>query len=409
MTLMMDQNQASSTGSFVAYSSPIAAMSLSAPQSTLQRVPPADARNGASVPWFDPYQFTYPEWESWLGERGVKTVHARTLWRTLYRDLRPLADPALFHSLPEHAARQLRQAWEQVDGHGRENEKEPWGPNLLTASTDGLTRKWAWRLPDGSVIESVLMGYEGHATRHTACLSTQVGCAMGCVFCATGQGGFTRHLSTGEIVGQVVRLQRTLREEGRPGLRNLVLMGMGEPLHNLDAVLRALDIVCDSRGLNLGPSRITISTVGVIPGIQRLAELRQPYNLAVSLHGATQQDRAALVPVAGKWPLDALMEACRAYTQKTRRHIFFEWTLIAGKNDDVAHARALASLLKDCPAHVNIIPLNPTAAFAGQPAESHAVHRFQQELRQAGIPSTVRQRRGIDVDAGCGQLAGRAL
>jgi 23S rRNA (adenine2503-C2)-methyltransferase len=198
-------------------------------------------------------------------------------------------------------------------------------------------------------------------------------------------------------------------------------MGMGEPLHNFDAVMKAVDILLDSAGLSLSPDRITLSTVGVVPGILRLAEDNpRRVHLAVSLHGATQAERAALVPVAKKWPLDELMAACRTYNEKTGRRIFYEWTLIEGSNDTPEHARALGRLLAGveqsiAPAarrnhrplsQVNLIPLNPTAGFAGAPTRTAAASAFQAILAdEFGLPSTVRQRRGIDIAAGCGQLA----
>jgi 23S rRNA (adenine2503-C2)-methyltransferase len=231
---------------------------------------------------------------------------------------------------------------------------------------------------------------------------------MGCVFCATGQMGFTRHLRPGEIVAQVLHAQRTLRARSEAGLRNLVLMGMGEPLHNYNAVMTALEIISDTRGLNIGPSRITISTVGVVPGILRLAEEQRPYHLAVSLHGATEEDRSALVPASRRWPLAELIAACRTYGAKTGRRIFFEWTLIAGQNDSPAQAAKLADLLAGLNAHVNLIPLNPTNGYAGAASATGAATEFQRTLRAAGLPATIRQRRGIDVAAGCGQLAGES-
>ncbi|HEV2694849.1 MAG TPA: 23S rRNA (adenine(2503)-C(2))-methyltransferase RlmN, partial [Verrucomicrobiae bacterium] len=269
------------------------------------------------------------------------------------------------------------------------------------ASTDGLTRKFLLRLADGQTIETVLMGFKG---RHTACLSTQAGCAMGCVFCATGQMGFVRHLRPGEIVAQVRQAELAARVANQDGLRNLVLMGMGEPLHNYDAVMTALEIITDRRGFNIGPGRITISTVGVVPGILRLAAEQRPYHLAVSLHGATEAERSALVPASRRWPLAELMSACRTYFDQTGRRIFFEWTLIAGANDSPEQAGRLATLLAGLDAHVNLIPLNPTGGFAGTATRSDGAKAFQQALQVAGIPSTVRQRRGIDVAAGCGQL-----
>ncbi len=322
----------------------------------------------------------------------LSPVHARTLWRALHReaatDFEECDDflPPLRRWLGDTAARHFLDAPEVA-------------ADILTS--DRLTQKFLLRLADGQTIETVLMSFRG---RYTACVSTQVGCAMGCVFCATGQMGFGRHLRPGEIVGQVLLIQRILRAQGETGLRNLVLMGMGEPLHNYDAVLTALEILTDRRGVNLGPSRITISTVGVVPGILRLAEEKQPYNLAVSLHGATEAERAALVPASRRWPLADLIAACRTYGEKTGRRIFFEWTLIAGKNDSPAQAARLAELLTGLDAHVNLIPLNPTDGYAGHATAEPAAAEFQRVLKFAGFPSTIRQRRGIDVAAGCGQL-----
>ncbi len=272
---------------------------------------------------------------------------------------------------------------------------------LETHSTDGFTRKFLLALNDAEKIETVLMRYPG---RVTACISSQAGCAMGCVFCATGQRGFTRHLTTDEIVAQVVHVQRLLRAGGER-LRNLVLMGMGEPLHNYDAVMKAVDIFRDSSGLAIGAKKITLSTVGVVPGIRRLADEGQPIYLALSLHAATQEERLKLVPTAKRWPLDELMDACRYYIAKTGQEIFFEWTLIEGENDSEDHAHAVGRLLAGMESQVNLIPLNPTSGYAGVPTRSEAAKCFQAVLAGYGLPSTVRQRRGIDIAAGCGQLA----
>ena len=226
---------------------------------------------------------------------------------------------------------------------------------------------------------------------------------MGCVFCATGQMGFVRHLRPGEIIAQVMHARRVLRAtHPQRRLRNLVLMGMGEPLHNYTAVMQALDAISSVRGINIGPSKISISTVGVVPGILRMAAEGRPYRLAVSLHGSTEAERAALVPVSKQWSLAELTAACRTYGVLTGKRIFIEWTLVAGRNDSLETAERLAALLRGMDVHINLIPLNPTSGFSGTP--STAGHAFQRVLRAAGFPCTLRQRRGIDVAAGCGQL-----
>ncbi len=345
------------------------------------------------------HDLTYQQLEAALARDGLHYSHARRLWRALYRELRLDFAP---DTLPPDFLPPLVRWWR---GHLC---SEP-GCHCLDApelaaeipSSDGLTRKYLLRLTDGQEVETVLMAYTG---RHTVCLSTQAGCAMGCVFCATGQMGFVRHLRAGEIVAQVLHAQRALRAEDQTGVRNLVLMGMGEPLHNYDNVMAALETITDQRGLNIGPGRISISTVGMAPGILRLAREARPYNLAVSLHGASEAERAALVPASRRWPLAELMDACRTYGEQTGRRIFFEWTLVAGVNDTPDTARRLAALLRGMDAHVNLIPLNPTAGFGGIPTVGTAVDAFQLVLQDAGFPCTIRQRRGIDVAAGCGQL-----
>ncbi|MCA9968725.1 MAG: 23S rRNA (adenine(2503)-C(2))-methyltransferase RlmN [Anaerolineales bacterium] len=324
---------------------------------------------------------------------GHGRFHTDRLWQHLYRHATPtfadMADlrPDLRHRLAAEATLPIPAV------------------ALETASSDGATRKYLLRLADGQTIETVLMYFEGRdgTPRATACVSTQAGCAMGCVFCATGQMGFSRHLTPGEIVAQVLHVRRVLAEQGDL-LRNVVLMGMGEPLHNYDHTMQAVDILMDHTGLALAPKHITLSTVGVVPGIRRLADEQRPFRLAVSLHGATDAERQALVPPARRWPLAELMDACRYYVAQRQRRIFFEWTLIDGQNDTPAQAHALGQLLHGMAAHVNLIPLNPTTGYDGRPARSTAVSQFQATLSSYGIPSTVRQRRGIDIAAGCGQL-----
>ncbi len=330
----------------------------------------------------------------------LSPVHADRLWYHLY--LRCAASFDAMDDLPARVrARLAAEATLRPPRVAREMH-----------SSDGFTRKFLLALAGAGqpVVETVLMRFTG---RVTACLSSQAGCAMGCVFCATGQMGFQRNLTAGEIVAQAVHVARALQprrdDDPQSRLRNIVLMGMGEPLLNYDAVMRAVEIMRDTAGFALGSDRITLSTVGIVPGIIRLASEPRPVHLAVSLHAATQEERAALVPPARKWPLDELMRACRHYSERTGRRIFYEWTLIEGKNDRESDARAVGRLLKGTRAQVNLIPLNPTAGYGGAPAGREAARHFQKILAdEFALPSTVRQRRGIDIAAGCGQLAGAA-
>lgn len=343
----------------------------------------------------DLYGLRFDELAARLRDDDVRPFHAAALWKAMHD---PSADrshaPALVPPVRRWLARHVG--------------PDPYGALPAVVSTassrDGRTEKFLLRLADGQRIETVIMGYPG---RFTACLSTQAGCAMGCVFCATGQMGFARHLSAAEIVGQVRHVRRVLGSRGQ-ALRNIVLMGMGEPLHNYDAVMTALDIVSDPRGIAIGPARITVNTVGVVPAIVRMARERRPYCLGVSLHGCTDRERSALVPVGHRWPLDDLIGACRTYNETTGRRIFFAWTLIAGVNDSPAHARRVADLLRGLDAHLNLIRLNATAGYDGRESAEASADAFRAIVRAAGLPCTVRQRRGIDVAAGCGQLETQA-
>ncbi|MEI7953857.1 MAG: 23S rRNA (adenine(2503)-C(2))-methyltransferase RlmN [Verrucomicrobiota bacterium] len=338
------------------------------------------------------YDLGFAEIENELGAAKVSAHHAKGLWRALY--FHDELEPASQFSPP------LRRWLESAVGEGKRFFLDVPEVVAESHSSDLLTRKYLLRLRDGQCVETVLMGYDG---RYTACVSTQVGCAMGCVFCATGQMGFVRHLRAGEIIAQVLHARRVLRAtQPQRSLRNLVLMGMGEPLHNYAAVMQALEVIASVRGINIGPSKISISTVGVVPGILRMAAESRPYRLAVSLHGSTEAERAALVPAGKRWGLGELIEACRTYGRLTGKRIFIEWTLVAGSNDSLETAARLAELLSGMDVHINLIPLNPTSGFGGVP--STAGHAFQRVLRAAGFPCTFRQRRGIDVTAGCGQL-----
>lgn len=323
--------------------------------------------------------------ESW-GQPGYR---ARQVWEWLYHH--KVTDFAAMANLPKVLRERLAAEFRI-------------GSLELVAemhSTDGQTVKRLLRLPDGQLIESVLMEYDDN--RRTACISTQAGCAMGCVFCATGQMGFARHLTAGEIVEQAVLFARQLNAEGER-LSNVVLMGMGEPLHNYDATLDAIRRLNDPRGLNIGQRHITLSTVGLVPAIRQFAAEGLQVGLAISLHAATDAERDKLLPVNKRWPLDQLIAAVRDYVDQTGRRVTFEWALIAGENDTVEQAHTLGDLLQGLKCHVNLIPLNPTPGYAGRPPDPAHVAAFQAVLTTYGVGSTVRVRRGIDIQAGCGQL-----
>ncbi len=227
---------------------------------------------------------------------------------------------------------------------------------------------------------------------------------MGCVFCATGQMGFRRHLTTGEIVAQVMDYAALLKKEGL-ALTNLVLMGMGEPLHNYENTMQAIDRLGDPGGFAFGARRITVSTVGLVPLIRRFADEKRQVNLAVSLHAADDELRSRLLPVNRKYPIDQVLEACRYYIAATHRRVSFEWALISGVNDTAEQARKLATRLRGMLCHVNAIPLNPTHGYSGEATSRERATEFRRTLEGLGIPCTIRLRRGIEIAAGCGQLA----
>ncbi len=339
------------------------------------------------------YDLSLPELTTLLAEWGQPAYRARQVWEWLYRHYAGTFDE--MSTLPGALRERLASETTLTIGEIA----------LSRNSSDGQTRKVLFQLPDGQYIETVLMRYE---KRRTLCISTQAGCAMGCVFCATGQMGFMRHLSVAEIVGQVMYFARELAAEDQH-VTNIVMMGMGEPLHNYDNTLATVDRLTDATGFNLGARKITISTVGLIPAIRRYADEQRQTPLAVSLHAATDEERGRLLPVNRRWPLAELMEACRYYVAKTGRRMTFEWALIAGENDTAEQAHKLGELLRGMLGHVNLIPLNPTAGYGGTPSSPERVARFQEILTEYGVTSTVRVRRGIDIQAGCGQLRDRHL
>ncbi len=274
-------------------------------------------------------------------------------------------------------------------------------PSAEARSTDKQTVKQLFITPDGNKLETVWMKYN---ERDTLCISTQSGCAMGCTFCATGQMGFSRNLTAGEIVEQVLFFERKLNIIERK-VTNIVFMGMGEPFHNYEEVMKAIQILGDETGYNLGSRRMTISTVGLIPQIKRFSAERSQVNLAISLHAIDDPTRSKMMPVNRKYPIDDLLAACKEYVDNTHRRISFEWALIEGVNDDIATAKKLAIRLKGILCHVNLIQLNPTRYFAVRGSNKTRALEFMHTLQEAGIPVSIRLRRGIDINAGCGQLA----
>jgi 23S rRNA (adenine2503-C2)-methyltransferase len=313
------------------------------------------------------------------------------VWRGLYHELAaPDTLTALPRALRVRLSADLPSALDQVTEQ---------------ISDRGDTVKTLWRLVDGNLVESVLMLYPDRAT---VCISTQAGCAMGCGFCATGQAGFYRHLSTGEIVEQVVRAAARTRSLGRR-LSNVVFMGMGEPLANYDRVWAAVERL--HADLGLSARHLTLSTVGIVPGIERLASEALPVNLAVSLHAADDALRDELVPINRRYPLDLLFGACARYLETKGRRLSFEWALIDGVNDRAVDADQLAARCRTLPLspHVNLIPLNPTPGWPTRGTPAAGVRLFRDELVARGVNATIRQNRGTEIDAACGQLAARPV
>jgi len=273
-------------------------------------------------------------------------------------------------------------------------------PVTTSVSDDGDTVKWLWALTGGARVETVLMHYPD---RSTVCVSTQAGCAMACGFCATGQAGYERNLTVGEIVEQVVRASRAAAEGPTPRrLSNIVFMGMGEPMANYDRVWAAIRRIHTDLGLSA--RHLTVSTVGIVPGIRRMAAEDLPVNLAVSLHAANDRLRDELVPVNRRYPLDVLYDACEDYVDATRRRLSFEWAMIDGVNDRDRDAEELAVAARRLRAHVNLIPLNATPGWPTTGSSSERVSAFRDLLRDLGVNATVRANRGNEIDAACGQL-----
>ena len=286
----------------------------------------------------------------------------------------------------------------------------PLQPVTQRVSKAGDTQKVLFQMPDGEKVEAVLMLYD---RRRTLCISSQAGCAMGCSFCATAQGGLRRNLTAGEIVAQALFFARYLSDAGEgPKMRvkrpttvtNIVLMGMGEPMHNYGNVWTAIRRLTAADGFGLGARHITLSTIGLIPMIDRMAGEGLQVNLAVSLHAPNNPLRSKLVPLSRRYPVDDLLASVRRYIAKTNRRVTFEYALMRGRNDSPSLAEDLADKLKGMLCHVNLIPLNPIPDSPFQPTSDRDTQRFAEILRAGGISTTVRIRRGIEIDAGCGQL-----
>ncbi len=332
------------------------------------------------------------ELDRFLEAHGEPSFRAQQIWQAIYRDL--VCSYEAITTLPLSLRRLL----------AAELPLEALVPIESIKSADGGTRKVLFRLVDGETIETVLMRY---AQRQTICLSAQVGCSVGCSFCATGRGGFVRNLTVGEIVGQALHFARELYS-CTERLTNIVYMGMGEPFLNYDATLKSIRILNDQNGFSLGARAFTVSTVGIVPGIERFADENLQVNLAVSLHAASDTLRDRLVPSNRRYPLEKLIRACRGYMERTNRRVTFEIALIEGVNDSRTHAREVAALLSDLLCHVNLIALNPIPGCSFRPSSRERTQKYAEKLQRAGIPVTIRLRRGVEIQAGCGQLRGRS-
>jgi 23S rRNA (adenine2503-C2)-methyltransferase len=353
------------------------------------------------------------ELTSTMLEMGEKKFRADQLWRSIY-----------------HETTESFDQMSTLSKSFRATLKSAYSISTLTEamslmSADGSTSKSLFRLHDGELIETVMMRYEtdGHRrNRKTACISTQAGCALGCTFCATGQQGLRRNLTAGEIVAQVIEMQRIAYAEDESqvesgkrtkgelqGVTNVVFMGMGEPLANYENTMAAIRVLNDGQGLNIGARHITVSTVGLVPQILQLADEELQINLAISLHAPDNTTRSQTMPINKRYPVEDLIRACHTYADKTKRRIFFEYVLLKEQNDSLEQAQKLGRLLNGLHCHVNLIPVNPTKEGPFERTDLEAAKRFQGGLKQYGIPSTLRMEKGIDINAGCGQLRERAI
>jgi len=334
------------------------------------------------------YDYTLDELTNWFRERGEPAYRAKQLYNWVFRN--HAIDYGQVTVLPTTMRARLAE----------ELPFQALTPIHEIETDDGETLKVLYRTADGQTLETVLMFYPD---RSTVCVSCQVGCAVGCSFCATGLMGLQRNLSAGEMVAQVVDMARRSKERGRP-LTNIVMMGMGEPFHNYDNVMKMVAILNQPEGMQFGSRRITISTSGVVPSIDKLATEPYQVNLAISIHAANDELRSSMVPLNRRWPLNELIASIRRYISTTHRRVSFEYALIAGVNDSDDDARQLARRLKGLLCHVNLIPLNPTPAFPYERPTVERIERFAEVLNDTGIPATVRYSRGVEIAAACGQL-----
>lgn len=334
------------------------------------------------------YGMTLQELEQWFADMGEPSFRARQVYQWLYQ--KRVTSVAQMTNLPKALREKLTQ--ESALDIATEVTRQ-------TSRVDG-TVKFLLGWPDQVTVETVLMR---HDYGNSVCISTQVGCKMGCTFCASTLGGMIRQMTAGEMVEQLMFSQRLLDvEEER--VSSIVLMGSGEPMDNFDETMKFIDIVNDPLGLNIGQRHITISTVGLVPGIRRLADEGRPITLAVSLHAPNDALRGSMMPVNKAWPIASLMEACHYYYQKTGRRISFEYALVGGTNDSLQHARDLAKLVRGLPSHVNLIPVNYVPERNYRRTEKDQIDAFLQELRTLGVNATIRREMGHDIAAACGQL-----
>ncbi|MEE0450776.1 23S rRNA (adenine(2503)-C(2))-methyltransferase RlmN [Peptacetobacter sp.] len=328
--------------------------------------------------------FTEAEMKEFMKEIGEKAFRGTQVYSWIYKSAKTFDD---MKNIPKS----LREKLEEVSYIGNIDIE------LKLESKDGKTKKYLFLLNDGNIIETVMMDYD---SRVTVCVSNQVGCRMGCRFCASTMDGLVRNLEPWEILDQIMKIQ----EDTGKRVSNLVLMGSGEPLDNYDNTKQFLKIVNDENGLNIGYRHITLSTCGIVPKIYELADLEIPINLAISLHSPYDDKRKEIMPVANKYSINEILDACRYYIKKTNRRVTFEYSLIKGVNDGKKEAEALAALLKGMLCHVNLIPINEVDERDFKKPDKAFIYKFRDYLEERNIPATVRISMGSDISGACGQL-----